>query len=302
MLSLKAPAKINWILWVGSKRDDGYHEIQSLIQKVSLYDELSFALSEGVTLDTETPVSTDENLVYRAAIMLKETYGVEAGASITLKKNIPIGAGLGGGSSDAAAALIGLNKLWSLGLTKEQLSTSGAKLGSDVPFFLFDNLSYVHGRGEKVSARCAERPVDILLVNPLVNISTAWVYERFAARRASVEKGNSHRESLRPRLNRIELTKKAEKVNNIEHFIRNIERAELLEIADSVSNDLESVTIKSFPVVAEIKEELVRQGAVVSLMSGSGPTVFAVFESQEKAREASRHFNDCWTSVVKTII
>ena len=302
MLSLKAPAKINWILRVGSKRDDGYHEIQSLIQKVSLYDELSFALSERVTLDTEAPVSTGENLVYRAAILLKEAYGVESGASITLKKNIPIGAGLGGGSSDAAAALIGLNELWSLGLTVIQLSKTGAKLGSDVPFFLFDSMSYVSGRGEKVSARSAVRPVDILLVNPLLKVSTTWVYERFAAQSVSIDKGTNDTESLRPGSNPSELTKKAEKVNNIEHFIRNIERAELLEIADSVSNDLESVTIKSFPVVAEIKEKLVRQGAVVSLMSGSGPTVFAVFESQEKAQEASRYFSDCWTAVVQTII
>jgi 4-diphosphocytidyl-2-C-methyl-D-erythritol kinase len=286
MLTLKAPAKINWFLTVIGKRDDGYHEIQSLIQKITLYDVLRFspiseeaAASDNIILETGAPIAAEQNLVYKAAMRLKSRYGVEKGAVIRLEKNIPMGAGLGGGSSDAASALQGLNELWSLGLTADELCLTAEEIGSDVPFFLSGPLSYVYGRGEKLVPRKALRPMDLLLVKPTFEVSTAWVYKNFAI-----------------------LTKKVGKVNNIEHFIRNIERAELNGITGDLSNDLELVTVSSFPVIAEIKEKLRRQGAVFSLMSGSGSTVFGVFESRRLAEQASLYFNDYWTAVVETVI
>jgi len=290
MLTLKAPAKINWFLKVLGKRDDGFHEIQSLIQKISLYDVLTFSaiedavstetdLSNNIFLQTSAPIPAQQNLVYKAAMRLKSRYGIEDGAVIHLEKNIPMGAGLGGGSSDAAAALQGLNELWSLGLTPEELCDTAEELGSDVPFFLRGSLSYVYGRGEKLIPRKTLKPLELLLVKPSFDVSTEWVYKNFAL-----------------------LTKKVEKVNNIEHFIRKIERAELNGITDDLSNDLESVTVTSFPVIAEIKDMLRRQGAVFSLMSGSGSAVFGVFDSRRQAEEASGFLKEYWTAVVETVI
>jgi 4-diphosphocytidyl-2-C-methyl-D-erythritol kinase len=279
MLTLKAPAKINWFLQILGKRDDGYHEIQSLMQKVTLYDQLTFDLSDNLILETGAPIPSEQNLIYKAAMLLKSRYGIDRGALIHLEKNIPMGAGLGGGSSDAAAALLGLNKLWSLGLSTEELCRTAEELGSDVPFFLYGPLSYAFGRGEKLEPRSAQKPLNVLLVKPPFDVSTAWVYKNFAM-----------------------LTKKDGKVNNIRHFIRNIEGAELSGITGYISNDLESVTIKRYPVIAGIKERLCSHGAVFSLMSGSGSTVFGVFESRKKAEEASIAFDEFWTAVVETMI
>ena len=278
MFILRAPAKINWFLKIIGRRKDGYHEIQSLIQKITLYDQLSFSLSDELKLETSAPIPMEQNLVYKAATLLKERYAVKRGARISLDKHIPTGAGLGGGSSDAAVALEGLNELWSLALSREDLYVLAEQLGSDVPLFLYGPLSLVSGRGEKIVPRRAGKTLDILLVKPSFDVSTERVYKNFSL-----------------------LTKKVEKVNNIEPLVRNIESAEISGLTDVASNDLESVTIKSFPVIAEIKERMFEQGALFSLMSGSGSTVFGVFESRKKATEAARSFNEFWTAVVQTI-
>ncbi len=143
MLTLKAPAKINWFLNIHGLRNDGFHEIQSLIQKVSLFDELTFSPSESLVVNSDAPIPMEQNLVYKAAMLLREKYKVNMGALIHLDKKIPAGAGLGGGSSDAAAALMGLNELWSLGLSMDELCRTGELIGSDIPFFLYNSLSYV---------------------------------------------------------------------------------------------------------------------------------------------------------------
>lgn len=279
MLTLKAPAKINWFLEVLGKRDDGYHEIESLIQKITLYDMLTLKPSAKVAVTSNSGIPEQENLVYRAAGLLKNKYNVGAGAEINLDKVIPVGAGLGGGSSDAAAALTGLNALWSLDLSVDELAVLAGDLGSDVPLFLYDPLSLVRGRGEVISPCNPMKSLDILVVKPDFGVSTDWVYKNFSM-----------------------LTKKAEKVNNIEHFIRDIEKAEISGITGVALNDLESVTIKRYPVIAEIKERLIERGAVMSLMSGSGPTVFGVFNTREKAEDASQYFKEYWTAVAQTII
>ncbi len=278
MLTLEAPAKINWFLHVRGRRSDGFHEIESLLHKITLFDRITFAPSDDLELNRTCDIPPGENLVYKAAQRLNETCGGARGARMFLEKNIPAGAGLGGGSSDAAAALLGLNELWALGLSRDELSDIAEGIGSDVPFFLHGSLSYAHGRGEKLVPRRADRALNLLLVKPLFDVSTAWVYKNFSM-----------------------LTKKGEKVNNIEHFIRNIERAELSGFTGDVSNDLESVTVNSFPVIAEIKDRMIREGALFSLMSGSGPAVFGVFSSKRMAENASHCFAGHWTAVVETM-
>jgi 4-diphosphocytidyl-2-C-methyl-D-erythritol kinase len=237
----------------------------------------------------------EENLVYKAALFLKNKYGMKTGAEIQLDKAIPIGAGLGGGSSDAAAALGGLNELWSLGLSVDELCEAGEEIGSDVPFFLRDSLCYVEGRGEKITSCVPKRPLSLLLVKPSFVVSTAWVYKNLSFYSLSLSWINGKTP---------ELTKKPGKVNNIKHFIKNVEDADLSNMARTSgpgSNDLESVTLESFPIIAKIKERLSNQGSLFTLMSGSGPTVFGVFKSIEETEVASLIFNDFWTAAVQTI-
>lgn len=302
MLTLNAPAKINWFLKILGLRDDGFHEIRSLIQKVTLYDRLTFTEAVSLSVETDAHIPLEENLIYRAAVLLQKKCGVEKGAVIGLDKKIPMGAGLGGGSSDAAAVLLGLNELWALDLRTEELARLAAELGSDVPFFLTGPISFVSGRGEKIVSRNALKKMNILLVKPSFDIPTAWAYKKFNHMRSAEISDAGEAASALYYNNGTELTKKAGKVNNIEHFIRNIERAEPGGITDDVLNDLEPVVINSFPVIAEIKERLRQQGAGFVLMSGSGSTVFGVFDSREKAEEASGYFQGFWTAAVETLI
>lgn len=288
MLTIKAPAKINWFLYVLGLRDDGYHEIQSLMQNVALYDVLTFTPLEDLVLETGMPIPVEQNLAYKAAALLRSTFGIKEGAYIKLGKNIPVGAGLGGGSSDAAAVLSGLSELWSLNITHEELCNIGGQIGSDVPFFLCGPFSFVQGRGEKLIPRRAAKPVCLLLVKPPFPVSTAWVYGELRKTRLST--------------GQLRLTNKSDKVDNIEFLISSIEKAGFRDTAEMISNDLESVTIKSFPVIADIKKRLIKEGAIFSLMSGSGPTVFGVFNSPEEAEQASVAFKGCWTAVVRTVI
>jgi 4-diphosphocytidyl-2-C-methyl-D-erythritol kinase len=288
MLRITAPAKINWFLRVHGLRKDGYHDIQSLIQKVSLYDVLSFRPSERLSLLSDIQIPEEQNIVYRAALHLKETCGYRSGAEICLTKNIPIAAGLGGGSSDAAAALSALNTLWSLGLSHNELLDTASQIGSDVPFFLNGPLALVEGRGEKVFPIKTNNIVHMLLVNPRVSVSTRWAYAQFSASGNSPYNGK--------------LTKRAYKSDNIKLLSRAVADGDTgSDFHYTFLNDLEPVTLKTFPVIAEIKEKLLRDGAVFSMMSGSGSTVFGLFDTEYDARNAEKVFKDCWTAVVHTL-
>jgi 4-diphosphocytidyl-2-C-methyl-D-erythritol kinase len=296
MLTVKAPAKVNWFLNVLSLREDGYHEIRSLLQKVTLFDTLTLKRASDFILTCDMNIPPEENLVYRAGILLKKRYGITMGAEMRLVKNIPSGAGLGGGSSDAAAALRGLNEFWALQLSPDELCETGELVGSDVPFFLHGPLSFVEGRGEKVIGHSCRSTLSLLLVKPSCHVSTAWAYSRFSFPASS---------SPRTENRNSELTKNSVNANNIKHFIRCVEEANLPGIArcaESVSNDLESVILRSFPIIATLKDRLIDHGALFTLMSGSGPTVFGVFPSFQEAEEASRHFSDVWTAPVRTIV
>jgi 4-diphosphocytidyl-2-C-methyl-D-erythritol kinase len=286
MLTFQSPAKINWFLNVYHLRNDGFHEIGSLIQKISLYDILRFKPSKDLRLVSDLEIPAHENIVYKAAVLLKEKFRIQTGAEIHITKKIPVAAGLGGGSSNAATSLVAFNTLWSLDLSQDDLFKLAGELGSDVPFFLDGPLAFVEGRGEKITSCTATEPAPVLLVKPPVSVSTNWAYRNLSLFR---DNGKT-----------TKLTKKTHKSDNIRLLINDIGKTKLKRDSNIV-NDLELVTVKRFPVIADIKEKLLKEGALCSLMSGSGSTVFGVFESIEKAESASVSFKNYWTAVVQTL-
>ena len=259
-LTLKAPAKINYLLDVIRRRPDGYHDLRMVMQRVNLCDEITITL-------TDTPEITvicgkkgvpdgPGNIAWKAARALLDLAGGGQGAAIDITKNIPIAAGLGGGSSDAATVLMGMNELLGLGLSDRELMAIGLKLGADVPFFVFKHTALAEGVGEQLTIMPAMPPAWVVLVNPGVPVSTAWVYQNLQL------------------TNRVELTK-------LPNFYGSIE-----DICTILSNDLEAVTIPAFPVIADIKATMLGLGAMGAMMSGSGPTVFGLFQDRETAESA----------------
>lgn len=276
MFTLKAPAKINWFLSVLGKRGDGYHDILSPMQCVTLYDSLTFEYSDEIEVITDAEIPPRGNLVYRAAALLKQRASAMRGARITLKKEIPMAAGLGGGSSDAACTLIGLNRLWKLGLDGKDIVSLGGMLGSDIPFFFNGPFALIEGRGERVTPLKINTSYVILLVKPPVSVSTAWAYANI----------NS------------ELTKGD---NNIKLFCQAFDRRDFSSLAFMMKNDLEDPVLRRFPIIGELKDKLLKEGALISAMSGSGPTVFGIFETRQEAEDAANAMAPDWCRVVETI-
>ncbi|MGI6657263.1 MAG: 4-(cytidine 5'-diphospho)-2-C-methyl-D-erythritol kinase [Desulfobulbus sp.] len=271
-LVLRAPAKINLSLKVTGRRDDGYHLLDTLMHKLELSDELSIALcDQGVHLAcTDSTLPVDErNLVHRAATLFLHATrtrrcGKRAGVRFELHKNIPVGAGLGGGSSDAAAALKGLNLLHGQPCDAAELAELGVQLGADVPFFLTDFLAArATGIGEILQAVEPLRDLFVVLVNPGFSVSTRWVYQNFA---------------LTPHGNTGNLN--SSESNFFEGSIGTTETG--MPYCASV-NDLETVTAVRYPVIGQIKDDLLAAGARLALMSGSGPTVFGLFLDRDQA-------------------
>ncbi len=261
MLKALAPAKVNLFLRVLRRRSDGYHDIFSLMQQISLYDELIFVQRpRGIVLTcpgSNLPVNQD-NLIIRAARSLFSYAGYTKGVSITLFKKIPLAAGLGGGSSDAATTLLTLNELCLLGLKKSELMKLGAKLGADVPFFIFGNTALASGIGDKLKAVKNLPLINMVLIKPSFSLSTKMVYEKLNLR----------------------LTKKA--INySIPRFF------EIGDIIREMQNDLEAVSLQLHPELADIKEMLMQQGALGAMMSGSGPTIFGIFTDEISAKKAA---------------
>lgn len=273
-ITILAPAKINLCLAVLGQRADGYHEIASLMQMVGHYDRLTFHLRpSGIRLtmgDENLPAGRD-NLVFQAASLLRkearrsgQTVG---GAAIFLKKNIPIAAGLGGGSADAAATLSGLNRLWGLKWPRERLARLGAVLGSDVPFFFHGPTAWATGRGEQVHRIASFLAGWVVLVDPEIPISTAWAYEQYARRFADITptprpKGPSNRRAVP-------------------------DRAAIARFAREPRNDLEKVTLSAWPQLVRIKNALRRRGGAWTLMSGSGASLFSLFLQKDQALRAA---------------
>lgn len=285
---LRAPAKINWSLYVQDKRDDGYHNILSLMHCIRLYDTLIFEHSDTIELITDMNVLPEHNLVYKAAISLQSYAGVKNGVKITLKKDIPLGAGLGGGSSDAAYTLMGLNKLWDLNLNKDELKKIGSSIGSDVPFFFNCPMAIVEGKGDILTPLDIDISYYLLIVKPEISVSTAWAYERIS----------SSLESQRLK----KLTKTIDKFNNIQLIYDTLKKGNISFLKTVIHNDFEEVVIEEYPVIGILKEELLNAGAEATIMSGSGSTVFGIFKSMEKTINASRLFSSYWNRVVETYV
>lgn len=249
---VKAPAKINLSIDVLERRKDGFHEVEMVMTTIDLADHLELSLIKEKTIKINSHnkfVPDDErNLAYQAAQLLQDKFSVNKGVEISIEKNIPIAAGLAGGSSDAAAVLRGLNKLWDLQLSLDELSTIGAEIGSDVPFCVYGGTALATGRGEIITELPSPPTCWIILVKPNISVSTADIYKN---------------------LNLTQLERP-----NTEKVISAIHDNDYETICNNMGNVLESVTLNMHPEVARVKEKLKSFGADAVLMSGSGPTVF----------------------------
>lgn len=276
-LIIKAPAKINWFLSVNQRRNDGYHDITSVMQCVGLYDTLLLEPHDRLALASDMDIPEEQNLAYRAGLMLQDYSGCGKGAAMRLIKEIPAAAGLGGGSSDAAAVLAALNRLWGLRLSAAELRVLAARLGSDVPFFIDGGIALAEGRGERITLLpdCGSLP--LVLVKPDIGVSTAWAYG----------------------LHEPELTKK---YIDIKLFCHALKSKDFVSLRQMVHNDLERAVMRNIPVIAEIKDQLLGSGAALAAMSGSGPTVFGVFEKREAADAAAARLGTHWCTVVETLV
>ncbi|KPN96155.1 4-(cytidine 5'-diphospho)-2-C-methyl-D-erythritol kinase [Lysinibacillus sp. ZYM-1] len=266
MLYVKAPAKINLTLDVLYKRPDNFHEVEMVMTTVDLADRISLESREDGVIQifsTDNFVPNDHrNFAYQAARLIKDTYGIRQGVSITIEKEIPIAAGLAGGSSDAAATLKGLNELWNLGLSIDELAELGAKIGSDVSFCVYGGTALATGRGEIIKEIPAPPNCWVVLAKPKIGVSTAEVY------------GGLKVEGLQH--------------PNTKQMIQAIETKDYELLCSSLGNVLETVTFKLHPEVVMLKEQMKRFGADATLMSGSGPTVFGLVDSEARV---SRIYN-----------
>lgn len=259
MLSIKAYAKINLYLDVISRYPNGYHQIQSVMQSVSLHDLIEISPAQKLNVScTEETLSGKENLAFRAATVLRETAGIKAGASLNIIKQIPVAAGLAGGSADAAAALTGLNILWGLNLPLKELQQIGAGLGADIPFCLVGGTMLAQGTGGFLTRLDPLPDAAIVIVTPPLHVSTAEIY------RAIDE------EQPQP-------------LNVKDNFLQALSSRNLGEIARSLNNLLETVALKRYPAISRAKQLGVTSGGVGALMSGSGPSVFILCENLRSA-------------------
>lgn len=269
-LKLKATAKINLGLDVLRRRGDGYHDLRMIMQSIYLYDQIEMKKTEESGISVSTNLSFlptgPENLVYRAAKLLTDEFSISSGVKIYLKKYIPVAAGLAGGSSDAAAVLVGMNRMFRLGLSRKELMERGVKIGADVPYCIMRGTALAEGIGE-ILTRLPDTPdAFVVLAKPPIHVSTAFVYGNLKA-----DQLTSH--------------------PDIDAQVQAIRDGDLYRMADLMGNVLESVTIPAYPVIAEIRDCMKRCGAVNAMMSGSGPTVFGLFDDEKKAKKAYETLN-----------
>lgn len=295
MFTSLAPAKINWSLYVLDVRSDGYHNILSLLQCIELFDELRFEPSENIEVISNMDIPAGQNLVFKAALALKKHCEIDKGARIILKKSIPTNAGLGGGSSDAAHTLMGLNRLWGLQLDRNELMTIGEKIGSDVPFFFHCPMAVVKGRGELVTPLNIETSYSLLLIKPPVSISTSWAYEMLRQQRTKKCQDAENKAVL------TELTKNGNNRDNNRLIYKALAQRDFSLLRDLVSNDFESIITAHFSIIGKIKNELLNSGAYIAMMTGSGSVVFGLFKNRHEAVIASKKFKTFWYSVVDTL-
>ncbi len=273
---VRAHGKINLGLDVVRKREDGYHDVRMIMQQVGLYDGIDIrrlGMSEDgerhITIETNLkylPVN-ENNLAYKAALLLMDEFHIQESIHIKIKKLIPVAAGMAGGSSDAAAVMKGINRMFQLGLSKKSLMERGVQLGADVPYCIMGGTALAEGIGEKLTPIRHMPPCYIVLAKPGINVSTKMVYSEL------------HAESI-------------EKHPDIDGLVQSIEAEDLYGMAAKMGNVLADVTEKLYPVIEEIKDSMIKLGAVNAMMSGSGPTVFGIFDEKEKAMHAYRELKE----------
>lgn len=266
-LQLLSPAKVNLMLNVLGKREDGYHEIESIMTRISIFDVVSIHIEDGEGLEvtcTDPAPSGEGNIAYKAAFEILNRCPGRARVKVEIKKNIPVAAGLGGGSSNAGTVLLGLNNMLGAGLSRDELMKIGARLGADVPFFIFEKPAIARGIGEILEEIYLPK-LWFVLLNPNIPVSTADVYRGLNLK--------------------IGLTKERFNIS-IAKFNSGVEG-----VVRVLHNDLEDVAIRMHPEIGLVKDELLSAGAVRALMSGSGATVFGLFDSKERAEEASNYLS-----------
>lgn len=264
-ISLKALAKINLGLDVVRRREDGYHEVRMIMQTIHLYDRLKITKTKtpGIEIHSNLPFLpvNENNLVYKAGQLLMNEFGIKEGVRADLLKRIPVAAGMAGGSSDAAAMLYGINQLFDLGLSRKQLMERGVSIGADVPYCLMRGTALAEGIGEKLKQLPPMIKCPVLIAKPQISVSTKFVYQNLKLDGTTVHP-------------------------NIDALIRDIKKKDLCAVTADMGNVLETVTIPNYPVIAEIKKQMIHSGAQGAMMSGSGPTVFGLFENERQARKA----------------
>lgn len=264
-IELKARAKINLSLDVVRRREDGYHEVKMIMQTVDLYDKLKIRKREepGIKITTnatDIPVNED-NLIYKTAKMMMENYQIQQGIDIYLKKVIPVAAGMAGGSTDAAAAFVGINELFELQIPKEELMKMAVKIGADVPYCIMGGTALSEGIGEILTPLPNPPQCYLVIAKPDIYVSTKYVYENLRANELKHH----------PDIDAMAASIKEKNLKKMTHLMENV---------------LENVTVAEYPIIEEIKDTMKRCGALNALMSGSGPTVFGIFESEENANKA----------------
>ena len=265
-IRLKARAKINLGLDVLGKREDGYHEVRMVMQTIGIYDRLILTKipEEEIRITSNLaflPVN-ENNLIYKAIKLLKDEYHFPGGVSVDLNKFIPVAAGMAGGSTDAASTMFGVNRLFGLNLSMGKMMELGVRLGADVPYCVMRGTALAEGIGEKLTRITPVPHMWILIAKPQINVSTRLVYEQ-------LDMGG------------------IQKHPDIDGIIRAIEAQDVVRIAQSMGNVLENVTVPLYPVIETIKQDMLSHGAINAMMSGSGPTVFGIFDDRSKLREAT---------------
>ena len=268
-IQLKALAKINLGLDVLRRREDGYHEVKMIMQTIGLHDDLEIRKTKTPGIQVKTNLyylpPNENNLVYKAVKLLMDEFQIQDGVSIQLKKRIPVAAGMAGGSSDGAAVLWGINQMYGLGLSMQALMERGVRLGADVPYCIQRGTALAEGIGEKLSVLPPMPKCTILIAKPGISVSTKFVYE------------NLHANDLKP-----------EQHPDVDSMIEAMRQKDLGLLCSRMGNVLETVTIPAYPVINEIKRTMMDNGAIGSMMSGSGPTVFGIFDSPVAAKQAMK--------------
>ena len=266
-ISLKAYGKINLGLDVVRRREDGYHEVKMIMQTVDLWDELTFCdvTTDEIVITSDSSELPDvkDNIIYKACRMMKDIYGIDKGVHVTVDKHIPVAAGMAGGSSDAAAALKAMNMLFGLNLSDEQLMEHGVKLGADVPYCIMQGTALSEGIGEILTPLPPMPDCLIVIAKPAIGVSTKWVYQNL----------------------KVDLL---EEHPDIDGMADALKTGDLKGITDRMANVLETVTIPANPVIDSVKKLIAENDSMGVLMSGSGPTVFGIYDNRDKELEIGR--------------